>query len=117
MERKLDALQAEQAELTRGREEIIQWREALKAQVAQLQMRIFTLEKDNEALEQNVAQLEQYKQERAALSRTRQEEIESIREKNERLRVDIDRTQAEAQALKEQAAQEQGGIRRPCRPP
>ena len=64
----------------------------------------------NEALERNVAQLEQYKQERAALSCTRQEEIESIREKNERLRADIDRTQAEAQALKEQAAQEQGGI-------
>ncbi len=45
LERKLDALQAEQAELTRGQEEIIQRREALKEQAAGLQMRIFTLEK------------------------------------------------------------------------
>ena len=110
LERKLDALQAEQAELTRGQEEIIQRREALKEQAAGLQMRIFTLEKDSEALGQSVAQLELYKQERAALSRTRQEEIDGIREKNERLLADTDRARAEAQALKEQAEQEQSGI-------
>lgn len=100
------------ASLTGGRDSLMKQREELNAEMSEINMRIVSLVKEEEAKKETVASLNRRKEQSTERKDSLKEEIRLTEEKNSRLLTDAESVRASAQNIREAIADGEKETRR-----